>query len=415
MNVCIKSAELSGTVKAVASKSDAHRALICAALGSKPCQIEISSTSVDIEATATLLAELGAGISKNGTVYTVVPLDKNAVKGKTCTLNCHESGSTLRFMLPVAAALGANATFVGEGRLPQRPMHDMVQQLCANGCNVQAKDGGFLPISVSAGLKNGSFVLPGNVSSQYITGLLFALPLLPDGGKIELTTNLESASYVDLTLQVLAQFGVSCKKAPDYRSFVYDSFVPYVSPDTYTVEGDWSQAAFWLSAGFLGADVTVTGLKDESSQGDKAVKQILAQFAGTENVEVDARNIPDLIPVLAIAACGRNARTTFANCGRLRLKESDRIESTCKMIESLGGKTASTQDTLTVFGSGKLCGGTVDGMNDHRIVMASAVASVLCTQNVTILGAQAINKSYPAFFTDFAALKGDFDVIDIRE
>ncbi len=415
MDVCIKSAELDGTVKAVASKSDAHRALICAALGNRPCQIEISSTSVDIEATATLLAELGAGITKNGTVYSVVPLDRNAVKGKTCTLNCHESGSTLRFMLPVAAALGAKATFAGEGRLPQRPMHDMVQQLCANGCSVQAKDGGYLPISVEGGLKSGNFVLPGNVSSQYVTGLLFALPLLPQGGKIELTTNLESASYVDLTLQVLEQFGVRCKKTTDYKSFVYESGVPYVSPDAYTVEGDWSQAAFWLSAGFLGAKVTVTGLKDDSSQGDMAVKQILARFGETENVEVDARNIPDLIPVLAVAACGRKACTTFVNCGRLRLKESDRIESTCRMIESLGGKTESTQDTLTVFGNGSLEGGTVDGMNDHRIVMASAVASVLCRQNVTILGAQAINKSYPAFFNDFAALKGDFDVIDIRK
>ena len=166
---------------------------------------------------------------------------------------------------------------------------------------------------------------------------------------------------------------------------------------------------------FWGAKVFVTGLNEKSSQGDKAVKEILQQFEENKNIQVDAQNIPDLIPVLAVAACGRKAETTFINCARLRLKESDRIDSTCKMIENLGGKTASTKDSLTVFGSGKLKGGTVDGMNDHRIVMASAIASVLCEKSVTILGSEAINKSYPTFFNDFESLKGEFNVINVRQ
>lgn len=407
MKVELQPGVLRGTISIVSSKSDAHRALICAALfgGAK---IELTSTSADIEATARVLSSLGADIKKEGMNYIVEPI-KNVPD--SCVLDCGESGSTLRFLMPVAAALCSNVTFVGSGRLPNRPMNDMCNALRENGCNVSANN---LPITIEGKLKSGDFVFPGNVSSQYISGTLFALPLLKNGGKIQLTSDLESEGYVDLTLSSLEKFGVTFEKTENGFSFSAKKNLNLIKKDLYQVEGDWSNAAFWFCSNFLGSAIKVAGLDNHSKQGDRKILSILASFLSCGDVFVDARSIPDLIPTLAVASCGRNATTYFTNCERLKIKESDRIKSTVDLIVSLGGNVTCTENSITVFGQEKLKGGEVDGANDHRIVMAASIASSICKNPVIIKGAEAVEKSYPRFFEDFSFLGGKVDVIDIR-
>ncbi|MBO4732565.1 MAG: 3-phosphoshikimate 1-carboxyvinyltransferase [Spirochaetaceae bacterium] len=407
MDVVISKSKLSGHISAISSKSDAHRALICAALGDKPCRIQLESTSDDIETTANVLSVLGAEIQRDGFNFLVKPV-WNHIPDK-CVLDCNESGSTLRFLFPVAAALVPEVIFTGKGRLPQRPMEEICSVMGPNGCET---DRNLLPISTKGLLKNGSFSLPGNISSQYISGLLFALPLLKGKSEIRITSALESSSYINLTLYTLRHFGVEPEKTDS--GFLFSGTQRYVSPETYQVEGDWSNSAFWYAARFLGADIAVDGLSPDSLQGDKAVVQIMENFSSSKDLTVSAKEIPDLIPVLAVAACHRRVKTVFSDCQRLRLKESNRILSTCDMIKALGGKAEGTEDSICVYGTGTLTGGTVDSVNDHRIVMSAAVASLICKQNVTIKNAQAVNKSYPAFFEDFKKLGGNLNVIDVR-
>ena len=407
MDVIISKSKLSGHINAISSKSDAHRALICAALGDKACRIQLESTSDDIETTANVLSVLGAEIQRDGFNFLVKPVWNHLPE--KCVLDCNESGSTLRFLFPVAAALVPEVTFTGKGRLPQRPMEEICSVMRLNGCET---DRNLLPITTKGLLKNGTFSLPGNISSQYISGLLFALPLLKGKSEIRITSALESSSYINLTLHTLRNFGVTPEKTDS--GFLFSGEQRYVSPEAYQVEGDWSNSAFWFAARFFGADIAVGGLSADSLQGDKAVVQILENFLSSKDLTVSAKEIPDLIPVLAVAACHRKAKTVFSDCQRLRLKESNRILSTCAMINALGGKAEGSEDSICICGIENLTGGTVDSVNDHRIAMAAAVASLICKQNVTIKNAQAVNKSYPAFFEDFRKLGGNLNVIDVR-
>ena len=407
MDVVISKSKLSGHINAISSKSDAHRALICAALGDKPCRIQLGSMSDDIEATAHVLSVLGAEIKRDGFNFHVKPVWGHIPE--ECVLDCNESGSTLRFLFPVAAALVPSVTFTGRGRLPQRPMEEICSVMRLNGCKI---DRVLLPISIKGLLKKGCFSLPGNVSSQYISGLLFALPFLNGKSEIKITSALESSSYINLTLQTMKKFGVEPKRLED--GFLFNGDEHYVSPENYQVEGDWSNSAFWYAARFLGADIAVDCLSENSVQGDKAVVKILDSFSLSGDLTVSAKEIPDLIPVLAVDACHRKAKTVFSDCQRLRLKESNRILSTCDMINALGGKAEGTEDSICVYGTGTLIGGTVDSVNDHRIAMSAAVASLICEQDVTIKNAQDVNKSYPAFFDDFKKLGGTLNVIDVR-
>ena len=407
MDVVISKSKLSGHISAISSKSDAHRALICAALGDKPCRIQLGSMSDDIEATAHVLSVLGAEIKRDGFSFLVKPVWNHLPE--ECILDCNESGSTLRFLFPVAAALVPSVTFTGKGRLPQRPMEEICSVMRLNGCEI---DKDLLPISIKGLLKNGCFSLPGNVSSQYISGLLFALPLLNGKSEIKITSALESSSYINLTLQTMKKFGMEPERRDN--GFLFSGDEHYVSPENYQVEGDWSNSAFWYAARFLGTDIAVDGLYENSVQGDKAVVKILDSFSLSGDLTVSAKEIPDLIPVLAVASCHRKAKTVFSDCQRLRLKESNRILSTCDMINALGGRAEGTEDSICVYGTGTLTGGAVDSVNDHRIAMSAAVASLICEQNVTIKNAQAVNKSYPAFFDDFKKLGGNLNVIDVR-
>ena len=396
MNIVITPSPLSGTVRIPASKSAAHRLLIAAALADDSTRIAISGTNRDIEATAACLRALGAGIEAEGEALKVSPIA--GIPGAV-TLDCGESGSTLRFLLPVAAALGAQAIFTGHGRLPQRPNAPLVEALRAHGAIV---DSDLLPMAVSGSLTGGRWTLPGDVSSQYVTGLLFALPLLDGNSEIILSTPLASAAYVDMTLQALAQFGIAVETTE--TGWRVPGGQRYRSPGGAAVEGDWSAAAFWLAANALGARIDVEGLRPDSVQGDRAVAALLGQAA------IDATNVPDLVPALAVATANKPMRTVITGAARLRLKESDRLQSVADMLAALGHSATVTPDGLIIDG-GPPCPcptpiRTVDGANDHRIVMAAAVAAACADRPVRVTGAQAVEKSYPDFFRDFEALGG---------
>ena len=388
MNLCITPGPLEGTVTPPPSKSQAHRAILAQLLagGGTVSNLE---TSQDIEATQRCAAALKAQ-------GTDLPL-----------LDCGESGSTLRFLIPIALALRGGGRFTGRGRLmdrPQKPYFDIFDE---KGIFYEQKDGA---LTVKGELKPGEYRLPGNVSSQFVTGLLYALPLLEGESRIVLTSPLESRGYVDMTLDVLDRFGVRVEVLED--GFLVPGDQVFQARD-FTIEADWSQAAFWLAAGLLGNPVLTVGLSDQSTQGDRVIDEHFASFAwGTwRTVEIDVSDCPDLLPPLAVMAAFHDGATRLINAARLRLKESDRLATVTKMLTALGGQVEEGPDWLAIPGTRFLKGGTVDGANDHRIVMAAAIAATRCTGPVTILGAEAVNKSYPNFWEEYKRLGGIFAVL----
>ena len=417
MIATITPAPLSGKIAAIASKSDAHRLLILAALSEGETFLQLEQRSQDIDATIGCLRALGARI--------VTLPDGVNVRGieqvpERSLLDCGESGSTFRFLLPVAAALGAHATFTGTGRLPERPIGELLQAMRAHGVRFSAEQ---LPLSIEGKFIGGAFELPGNISSQYLTGLLLALPLLEQESRILLTTPLESAAYVELTLHALKRFGITIPvRKGEYR---ISGGQHYYSPGMLRVDGDWSNASFFLAAGALGAPVSVSGLGLASPQGDKAMLDALMAFgAGVEATEssirvsparlrgctIDVGETPDLLPVLAVLGACASGETRLVNAARLRLKESDRLASVSAMLRALGAAVEEQPDALVITG-GRLTGGDVHSCRDHRIVMAAAVAAIRCEGDVRILGTEAVNKSYPAFFADYNRLGGQANVV----
>ena len=384
MDLTINPGKLSGTISAIPSKSQAHRLLICAAFSDGPTELICPATNRDIEATCDCLNALGATITRTRDGYRVEPM---GTPKKTATLNCCESGSTLRFMLPIVGALGVDATFQMAGRLPQRPLSPLWEEMERMGCTLTRPTESTL--RCQGQLKPGNYSISGSVSSQFITGLLFALSLIEGQTHLEVTGKVESQPYIRMTEKAMALFD-----APRYHS-----------PGKVLVEGDWSNGAFFLAAKALGNPIAVTNLNPDSPQGDRAVFDLLPELK--ENIIIDASDIPDLVPILSIVA-GAKKGAVFTNIQRLRIKESDRVASTIAMIEALGGKAESTEDTLTVYGTGYR-GGTVDSVNDHRIAMSAAITSTICTEPVTILGAEAVKKSYPHFWEEFSRLGGQYE------
>lgn len=398
MNVRIYPCTLDGDVVAPASKSAAHRAFLCAALAKETSEIELSSSSQDIEATVRCIEAAGGKVQKEGDLYRVSPVTKK----KNAVYDCGESGSTLRFFLPVAAALGTGGTFTGRGRLPERPIGELAEAL--RGCKLSSDR---LPLSLSGRLQSGVFRMRGDVSSQYVTGLLFALPLLEGDSEIELTTPLESASYVKLTLSVLESFGIRAEETQNgWRVAGGQTYRP---GGRYKVEGDWSNAAFFLTASVIGNLVRVRGVNRPSAQGDSAIRDVLLSIRSSGS-EIDASDIPDLVPAVSVAAAYATGRTVIKNASRLRLKECDRLHAVAVNLNALGGKAEELPDGLVIDGTGGLKGGRVDGFNDHRIVMSMAIAATKADAPVEIIGAEAVNKSYPSFFEEFKRLGGKFDV-----
>lgn len=392
MNLQLVPAKLRGTVPAIASKSMAHRLLICAALGSRPVTLSCPDRSRDIEATARCLRAMGADIQATPEGCTLIPGPWRS----PCSLPCGESGSTLRFLLPMAGALGLEAEFSMEGRLPQRPLFPLDRELEAHGLTLERPREDLLRIRGQ--LRPGDYRLPGNVSSQFISGLLLALPLLSGTSTLTVTGRLESSPYVGMTLSCLKAFGISLSGPP-----YHISPAPFSGPGELTVEGDWSNAAFWLAANTLGSDIQVTGLSRSSLQGDRAIASLLPKLGSS--CLADVSNTPDLVPILAVAAAVRPGETHFVGAGRLRMKESDRIATVCAMLRNLGVQVREETHSLTVTG-GPLTGGVVDAAGDHRIAMAAAIAATAASGPVTLLGAQAVEKSYPRFWQDYRALGG---------
>ena len=392
MDITIKPRHLRGDLTVIPSKSMAHRMLICAAFADKPTQLICPESNRDIDATADCLVSLGAQILRTESGFSVFPgkeLPKEAI------LNCRDSGSTLRFLLPVAGALGVDATFQMEGRLPQRPLSPLWEEMERMGCSLSRPTAD--TIRCTGKLKPGAYSVSGSVSSQYITGLLLALSLMDQPSSLEITGKIESAPYIQMTKEVLSLFG-SDPEQPGTQEFH--------SPGYLTVEGDWSNGAFWMAANQLDSDLLVSGLNFDSCQGDRAVMGILPLLEA-RCPTVSAADIPDLVPILSVVAAAKHG-AVFTDIQRLRLKESDRVASVIAMIEALGGTAWATEDTLTVGGTG-LTDGTVDSCNDHRIAMSAAIAATVCKEAVTILVAECVEKSYPKFWEEYSRLGGNYE------
>lgn len=394
MDLTIYPRKLSGTITAIPSKSQAHRLLICAAFSDIPTSIYCPETNQDIEATAGCLRELGAKIDRTADGYNVIP-------GKTfpavAEINCCESGSTLRFILPVVCALGVETTIHMSGRLPYRPLSPLWEELERMGCALTRPTEN--TIHTSGKLISGFYTIPGNISSQYISGLLFALSLLDGESHLNVTGKTESTSYISMTQKVLSMFGV------DTLDYHVTGGIPFRSPKEITVEGDWSNGAFFLTAAALGNDVTVENLDLNSPQGDRTITEILSMDG--ELPEISAANIPDLIPILAVFFASKNG-ALFTDISRLRLKESDRVETILQLLKSFGIRAEATDTTLRVY-SGKFTGGIVNAYGDHRIAMTAAIAATIANGPVTILGAECVSKSYPAFWQVYEKLGGNYE------
>ena len=476
MRAVISPRQLHGTVKAPASKSVAHRMLICAAFADKPTDIVCRELSRDIEATADCLREMGAGVSYDGAkgIFHITPWNCKAVLAKMdkiVHIDVGESGSTLRFILPVAAALGLNTHITMHGRLSERPLSPLWEELAAHGARLNRNTDG--SIDVSGRLTGSRYTIAADISSQFISGLLFAAPLIRDKDgdfELELTGNIESIDYIRMTIDAMRDCGVEVWQ--DGNILKVERSARYISPGALEVEGDWSNGAFWICAAAMTEDaLCVTGLRDMSTQGDQAVKKLrdailsgrarvkqapaanasdngaskkiqetdaeaendkmdkiadaLDVFSVPEGLQgadksandmpciIDARNVPDLVPVLSVLAASVKGETVFTHAERLRIKESDRIKATVDMLKSLGADAKETADGLKVRGTGeRLKGGTIDSCNDHRIAMSAAVASIICKGNVTVTGAEAVRKSYPAFWEDFRAAGGCVSLVE---
>lgn len=419
MKISLLPSNLDGAVEAPPSKSCMHRALICAAAADAPTKILCNSFSKDIEATLSCLSALGAKFEYGEGAVTVYPIDKAENNETECVLDCGESGSTLRFMLPFAASLGKRCTFIGAPRLGERPLAPLCEAL--NKHNVETIYGkdSFLPCKIRGKLSGGVFEIPGDISSQFITGLLLALGNT-NGGEIKTTTPLQSAPYIDITTDIQKKFGITVEKTP--CGYTVEAGQKYSSPKETPIEGDYSNGAFWLAAGAIGSTngICCTNLYEKTFQGDGKIVEILRDMGADirrsgnsvtvyksvlNAVEIDASDIPDIVPILCVAASCAQGKTVFYNIERLRAKESDRVETTVNMLRALGCTITADEHTITVEKS-RLHGGSVTSANDHRIAMSAAIASLVCDGGVTIDKAEAVAKSYPDFYEKFKMLGG---------
>ena len=406
MNITITPAKLEGTVTPPPSKSQAHRVLIAAALADGESVISNVAFSQDIEATLGCLDALGAQFLRDGSTVTVQGMGANTMSPLRRLayprLDCGESGSTLRFLIPVALAVRGGGIFDRRGRLMERPQKPYFDLFDEKGIFYEQKDG---VLTVTGMLTPGEYRLPGNVSSQFVTGLLYALPLLNGDSEIVLTSPLESRGYVDMTLDVLKRSSITVEE----RQNSY--FIPgkqLYQPHPFTVEADWSQAGFWYAAKFLGNPVEVSGLNLRSTQGDAVIHSQAQALDLPPDLELDVSDCPDLVPPLAVMAALREGQITrLTNAARLRIKESDRLASVTQVLNALGADVTEGPDFLTIRGKDALTGGVkVDSFNDHRIAMMAAVAATRCEQPVTVLGAECVAKSYPDFWEEYQRLGG---------
>lgn len=437
---CVRygSAFSGGTVTVPPSKSAAIRALLCgglACLNHGSCRITNLYPSEDIMAAAGALPAMGVQVkfSEDKTSADLTLLSPGTPGGQ---VDCGESGSLLRFIVPVAAALGGSWRFLGEGRLPQRPLGVYQDLLPVHGAILtEEESNGCLPLRVEGKLIPGRFELPGNISSQFVTGLLLALPLLDGDSQIVLTSPLESRGYVNMTLDILNEFGIHV--LPDETGWTVPGRQQYACQEIQ-VEGDWSQAAFFLNLAALsptGAAVRLQGLKRDSLQGDRACVEVFGRFGlntfweGNELIvqnlrakepygglcgqRLDVSDITDMVPAAAVCAAFCQGETRFENAARLRLKESDRLSAMKNAVNALGGQAREESDTLIIQGAKRLPGGRALGMNDHRVVMALSGAGLRCEGSVEVTDPWSIRKTYPTFYEELKRLGGEADVVQL--
>ena len=413
MDVKIIPNMLKGTVEIPSSKSASHRMLICAGLSDGVSILTGITVSKDISATIKALVSMGAEIDVKDDVITVNGI---SLPLKECVADCCESGSTLRFLIPVAAALGINATFIGQGKLPERPITPYLREFKSKGIKFDYNN--TMPFSISGKLSAGEYVLEGDISSQFITGLLFALPLCEEDSIIKLSSALQSKPYVDMTIDCLKKFGIRVNEIENVYLIKgnqkYNAF-------SSRIEGDYSQAAFFYVANALGSNVEILNLFEESVQGDKKILEILDKMCYNNNnscqltsFSVDVGDIPDLVPILAVLGCFGDNVSEITNASRLRIKESDRLTAIATTLNAVGGDVTVIDDRLIIKPIKEFTGGVVDSFNDHRIVMAMAIASIKSTAPIVIRNALAIEKSYPGFFDDFNKLGGNANVIHME-
>lgn len=417
----VSGGRITGRITPPPSKSAAHRALLCAALSGGGTVIGILP-SEDMHATLRGIEAMGRSVSWDGWQVTIAPAGQTSA-----TVDCGESGSTLRFLIPIFAALGQSVTFTGKGRLPSRPLDIYADLLPKHGVTVSSHT---LPMTISGRLTAGDYALAGNVSSQFITGLLYALPLCDGESHVRLTTPLESAGYVAMTETALKTAGITVETEWENGRRIgwrVPGNQTYRQP-AHTVEADWSQAAFLLVAGILGGDLVLEGLDMASTQGDRAIVDILIRMGANITASdtglsvkqsrlhgcvIDASDVPDLVPILAVVAATAEGETRIVGAQRVRLKESDRLAAMQQELTTLGAHITETPDGLIINGVPHLTGGTVSGHNDHRIVMSLAVSSLHCDGAVVIDEAESVTKSWPHFFEDFNRIGGMAHVVDL--
>lgn len=414
MKLRIQPVRPGGIIQATPSKSYTHRWMIAAALSGTGMSLHGLEPSEDTSMTLACLQALGAQV-RDGHISPVQPR-------QTALMRCGESGTTLRLMLPIAAALGVQARFLGEGRLPLRPIGPLLEAMQAHGVHF---DSAMLPLTISGRLQAGQYTLPGDISSQLISGLMLALPLLDSGSVIHLSTPLVSSGYVRMTMNVLECCGIFVGERDD--GFLLPGSQHYRVPSQVSIEGDWTAAAPFLVMGALGGDVAVRGLPMDSLQGDREIVDLLRRFGAAVGIEgdtvyarpgnlrgstVDVSQIPDLVPSLAVLGAAAQGVTRLVNAEHLRHKESDRLQSTCAMLHALGVQAQIGDGSLTIQGGSPLRGGEVDGYSDHRIIMAAAAAATIADGAVAITCPGALNKSYPGFLADLRAVGGHADVVN---
>jgi 3-phosphoshikimate 1-carboxyvinyltransferase len=414
MNITITPSPLSGTLKVISSKSLSHRYVIASGLAKGKSTITNVLDSDDLSATKHVLSQLGTRFEGDHIIGSELKLNQKE-------LDCNESGSTLRFMIPIVMLQKEVVTWTGKGRLKERPLDVYINLFEQKKITFQKPETGYLPLTVKGPLKAGHYPIKGNVSSQFITGLLYALPLLKKDSIIELTTPLESKGYVDLTLDVLQSFGIHILSTPPYY---YIKGSQHYHPIKASIEGDYSQAAFWMVAGLIGKSITLKGLNPVSKQGDMRIVDLLKDMGGsiafdhetrsyqiepsaTHGMKISLHDIPDLGPILMVLAALSSGTTQFEGCERLRIKESDRLQAMVNNLTQLGIDISVTGDVATIIGKPYFKGNQmVDAYDDHRIAMAMAIAAIRSDGPITIKGAQSVSKSYPNFYRDYQILGG---------
>lgn len=415
MTIFLPRGQRRGEVCAVPSKSTAHRLFLCAALGADPCEIACDPLSADLDATLGCLSALGASVSLSGGQVRIEPIRR--VPTGECALPCGESGTTLRFLLPLVGALGAQAVLERSGRLPERPIEPLLSELRRHGMTIE--DGG-ASLRCSGRLRGGDWTLPGDVSSQFISALLLALPLLDEDSALTITGPIESAPYIALTERILASASIRFRK--DGARYAIPGVQRPALPARLAVEGDWSAAAPFLAMGALSeSGVSVSGLEPDSVQGDRAIVGLLRAFGAEVRVDggrvevrkkelravrFDASQTPDLAPVIAALGALAEGETSVENAARLRGKESDRLRSTAAMLTALGAELEELPDGLLIRGKPLLRGGESGCGRDHRVAMAAAVAACGCADGVTLRDADCVAKSDPRFWDDVRSLGG---------